>query len=53
MDELAALTKLERVYRESSLLCFTETWLNQDTPDSVISLTGFTFVRADRSVAES
>ncbi|XP_073674252.1 uncharacterized protein [Garra rufa] len=45
--------KLERVYRESSLLCFTETWLNQDTPDSVVSLTGFTFVRADRSAEES
>ncbi|RXN29760.1 RNA-directed DNA polymerase from mobile element jockey [Labeo rohita] len=53
MDELAALTKLERVYRESSLLCFTETWLKQDIPDSVISLTGFTLVRADRSEVES
>ncbi|KAK2850760.1 hypothetical protein Q5P01_007036 [Channa striata] len=53
MDQLAALIRLQRVYRESSLLCFTETWLNQDTPDSVVSVNGFTLVRADRSAAES
>lgn len=32
---------------------FTETWLNQDTPDSVVSLDRFTLVLADRKVAES
>ncbi|KAK2846486.1 hypothetical protein Q5P01_009485 [Channa striata] len=53
MDELAALIRLQGVYRESSLLCFTETCLNQDTPDSVVSVNGYTLVQADRSAAES
>ncbi|XP_078791709.1 uncharacterized protein LOC110013806 isoform X2 [Oryzias latipes] len=53
LDELTALMRLQRVYRESSLLCFTETWLNQDMTNSVVSVTGFTLVRADRSAAQS
>ncbi|XP_078810605.1 uncharacterized protein LOC144994967 [Oryzias latipes] len=53
LDELTALMRLQRVYRESSLLCFTETWLHQDMTNSVVSVTGFTLVRADRSAAQS
>lgn len=53
MDELSALTKMQREYRESSLMCFIETWLNQDVPDSTVTLDGFTLVRADRKVAET
>lgn len=47
-DELAALVKTQREYRESSLLCFTETWLHGDIPDCLVEPDGFTVVRADR-----
>ncbi len=30
-----------------SLVCFTETWLNGNIPDSLLELVGFTLVRAD------
>ena len=50
-DELAALTRHQRDFRECSLLCFTETWLTEKTPDSVVSMEGFKMVRADRNVA--
>nr|XP_020481171.1 elongation factor 1-alpha 1-like [Monopterus albus] len=53
MDELTALTRVERVYRESSIMGFTKTWMNKDISDSVVSLHGFTLVHADRSAAES
>lgn len=53
MDELAALTRLQHEYRVCSLMCFTETWLNVATPDSVVALQGFKLVRADRSFGES
>ncbi|TWW65035.1 hypothetical protein D4764_22G0006820 [Takifugu flavidus] len=49
MDELAALTRHQREYRESSLLLFTETWLTALTPDTAAQLEGFTLLRADRS----
>ncbi|KAK2811705.1 hypothetical protein Q5P01_000176 [Channa striata] len=45
--------RLQRVYRETSLPCFTETWLYQDTPDSVVSVNRLTLMRADRTAAES
>ncbi|KAI4875852.1 hypothetical protein NFI96_001584, partial [Prochilodus magdalenae] len=44
-DELACLVKNQRLYRECSLFCFTETWLTPDTPDANVELPGFsTFV---------
>lgn len=49
MEELTALTRLQREYRECSLMCFTETWLNELSPDSHVSLDGFHIVRADRN----
>ena len=48
-DELAALVRTQRVYRESSVLVFTETWLTGLTEDSLVSLDGFHLVRADRT----
>ena len=45
MDELAALVKLDSDYRNTSLFCFTETWL---TEDITVCLDGFTFIRFDR-----
>ena len=47
-DELAALVKNVRLYRECSLMCFTETWLTDNVPDANVELSGFTIVRADR-----
>ncbi|KAI3370023.1 hypothetical protein L3Q82_024817 [Scortum barcoo] len=50
----AALTRLQREYRECSLMHFTETWLNHLTPDSLVQLDGgFHLVRADRDIRES
>ncbi|KAI4877848.1 hypothetical protein NFI96_007782 [Prochilodus magdalenae] len=40
-DELACLVKNQRLYRECSLFCFTETWLTTDTPDANVELPGF------------
>jgi len=34
-------------------MCFTETWLHHNVPDSVLDLPGFQLVRADRSRADS
>ncbi|KAI3357165.1 hypothetical protein L3Q82_015622 [Scortum barcoo] len=53
MDELAALTRHQREYRECSLLLFTETWLTALTPDTAAELDGFTLLRADRRSKES
>ncbi|TWW76585.1 hypothetical protein D4764_13G0012470 [Takifugu flavidus] len=52
MDELSALTRLQREYRECSLMCFTETWLNGLSSDSHVTLDGFQLVRADRKANE-
>ncbi|KAI3352035.1 hypothetical protein L3Q82_020850 [Scortum barcoo] len=45
--------RLQREYRECSLMHFTETWLNHLTPDSLVQLDGFHLVRADRNIRES
>uniref|UniRef100_A0A8C6M681 Reverse transcriptase domain-containing protein n=1 Tax=Nothobranchius furzeri TaxID=105023 RepID=A0A8C6M681_NOTFU len=49
VDELAALTRHQRSYRECGLLCFTESWLTELTPDSHINMDGFHLIRADRT----
>lgn len=49
VDELAALTRHQRSYRECSLMCFTESWLTALTPDSHINMDGFHLIRADRT----
>ena len=53
MEELSALTRLQRRYRESSLVFLTETWLNDLTLDLHVTLDGFKLVRADRGAKES
>ncbi|KAI4895084.1 hypothetical protein NFI96_026219 [Prochilodus magdalenae] len=47
-DELAALVRNQRLYRECSLLCLTETWLTGNIPDTNVDIPGFATVRADR-----
>ena len=51
IDELQGLAKWDCVYRESSLICLTETWLNKERdPDSDFVLDGFTLIRGDRTM---
>ncbi|KAI3351338.1 hypothetical protein L3Q82_005877 [Scortum barcoo] len=52
IDELSALNN-QRIYRESSLFIFTETWLNHLVPNANVDLLGFTAVRADRDTKAS
>ncbi|XP_073671404.1 uncharacterized protein [Paramisgurnus dabryanus] len=53
MEELTALTRSQWEYRECSFMSFTETWLNERTPDTVVTLDSFHLVRADRCAVES
>ncbi|XP_019713383.1 uncharacterized protein LOC109508029 [Hippocampus comes] len=48
MDELLLLTKTNKTFAHSAALCFTETWLSDRHPDSVLHLPGFCLLRADR-----
>ncbi|KAK0135139.1 putative RNA-directed DNA polymerase from transposon X-element [Merluccius polli] len=52
-DELAALVKTQREYRECSIFCFTETWLHLRIPDSSVEIPGFSLVRGDRDFEKS
>ncbi len=38
MDESTSLTKSDSVFRDGSAMCFTETWLHNNIPDSIVSL---------------
>ena len=50
MDELSALCKWNYAYREASIICLTETWLNGDNdPDSAYQIDGYQLIRSDRS----
>ncbi|KAK2920745.1 hypothetical protein Q8A73_000230 [Channa argus] len=51
-DELLLLSRTNKDFFNSAVLCFTETWLNDAIPDSVLSLPGFQLFRSDRD-AES
>lgn len=53
VDELSACVRFDRLYRQSSLLCFTETWLTEGTPDSHVDLDGFTLHRMDRDLSRT
>nr|XP_054604483.1 uncharacterized protein LOC107395178 [Nothobranchius furzeri]XP_054604484.1 uncharacterized protein LOC107395178 [Nothobranchius furzeri]XP_054604485.1 uncharacterized protein LOC107395178 [Nothobranchius furzeri] len=53
MDELQALSRTQLEYRQCSVMCFTETWLQDHIPDSSVSLPGFLTVRADRDLKRS
>ncbi|KAI3369253.1 hypothetical protein L3Q82_007798 [Scortum barcoo] len=48
IDELAALTKNLKTFRECSLLCLTETWLTASIPHANVELPDFSTVRAAR-----
>uniref|UniRef100_A0A3B1JI52 Reverse transcriptase domain-containing protein n=1 Tax=Astyanax mexicanus TaxID=7994 RepID=A0A3B1JI52_ASTMX len=52
-DELATLVSNQRLYRECSILCFTETWLTSNIPDANVDIPGFTTIRADRDPKRS
>ena len=48
-DELMYLIKTKREYSETSVFCFTETWVDPSIPDSAVRPpTGYTLHRADR-----
>jgi len=42
-----------RVCFVRALMCFMETWLHDNVPDTIVSLAGFQLVWADRSCSES
>ncbi|CAM4578856.1 unnamed protein product [Leuciscus chuanchicus] len=49
VDELRACTQYLSDYRNSCLICLTESWLTGADPDSAADLEGFTLVRMDRN----
>ena len=48
-DELHARTQLISEYRNSCAICYIETWLKPETPDSEIEPLGFKVFRGDRT----
>ncbi|KAK0150847.1 hypothetical protein N1851_008046 [Merluccius polli] len=51
VDELRASVQYLSDYRQSCLICLSETWLNETDPESAIDLEGFSVVRADRNAS--
>lgn len=49
LEELETLVRSQKMYRESSLICLTESWLTDNIPDLLTSFTGFRTIRADRN----
>ena len=49
MEELRLNARVCHEYRESCLMVFTESWLQDDFPDELIQVPGFTTVRMDRN----
>lgn len=49
IDELRANIRFLHEYRESCLLCFTETWLHENIPDSAIDIGDYEIIRGDRT----
>ena len=47
-DELRANTRYLHEYRETGVLAFSETWLNDTVPDSEVCPEGFSIKRLDR-----
>ena len=47
-EELESLVRSQNVYRDSCLLCFTETWLKDCIPEQHTNFTGFLTIRSDR-----
>ncbi|XP_077990622.1 uncharacterized protein LOC144444944 [Glandiceps talaboti] len=53
IDELNCCLDAKRDFRDCSVFCFTETWLNESIPDSAVQPPGFTIFRCDRSFQRS
>lgn len=53
LDYLRLELTSRKEIRDCCTLVFTETWLNEDVPDSAIAMEGLTSFRADRSSALS
>ena len=49
LDELTACVKFQHEYRTCSIMCYTETWLSDDVPDSHVNMEGFPLFRSDRT----
>ena len=49
IDELTALCRYDYNFRTSSVICLTETWLNENDPDSAYEIEGFKLIRSDRN----
>ncbi len=47
-NKLLLLSRTNKDFSNSAALCFTETWLNDAIPDSVLHLPNFQLIRADR-----
>jgi len=52
-DELEALVRNQRLFKESSLICLSESWLNDNTPDLCVDIPGFTAIRVDQHLSTS
>ncbi len=52
MDHIQLIRSAQREVRECRVFIFTETWLNDNIPDSAILLAGLTCYRADRVCVE-
>ena len=53
MDELRANIRYNNEFRNTSLICLTETWLTSDISTNTIDIPGFGVVRHDRSYESS
>ncbi|CAI5648724.1 unnamed protein product [Oreochromis niloticus] len=47
------VTRTEKVFRECSVICFTERWLHKNIPDQVVDINVFMCVRVDRDPGSS
>lgn len=52
MDELAALTRHDREYRQCRIMLFSESWPTTAIPDTVTALQGFQQIRANRTTQQ-
>ena len=50
VGELCARTKFISDYRNAYVLCFSETWLKPDTPNTHVEPDGFIVYRGDRKL---
>ncbi|KAL2103161.1 hypothetical protein ACEWY4_000029 [Coilia grayii] len=48
IDDLRTHARYCSEFREASLLCLTESWLQSNAPDSLFEINGFTLIRLDR-----